>query len=152
MISVLNIVKDEERPIYYFQLNSVLTKLSKTTARWFMTYYRHKHTRGKRMYQSKNPSSDKYKYTFCDILYDVKYRTECIVLSETPCYVTVAILQITHKINPALVCRNDFTTRRRWKSTELKRSKQVLASMQELSAYVYDLDALFEGLSLESVN
>ena len=88
-------MKNDECTSYYFKLNNVLTKLSKPTARWMMTFYSHPHLKGKRMYRSRNASTDQYKYTFCDILYDVKYRTECIVLKETPCYVTLAVLHIT---------------------------------------------------------
>lgn len=152
MITTNSDVTKDSNPIYYFQLNNVLTKLSKPTARWLMNHYRHNHTKGKRMHRSKRPTSDKYKYTFCDILYDVKYRTECIVLSETLCYVTVAVLQVTDSLNPTLVCKKDFFTRRRWKSTELKHTNHILATMQELSAYVHNLDELFKGLKLESVN
>jgi hypothetical protein len=152
MITPKPSIIDESTTTYYFQLNSVLTKLSKPTARWIMTYYCHNHTRGKRMYKSRNASSDKYTYTFCDILYDVKYRTECIVLKETKCYVTVAVLHNLSQTKSATVCKDDFFTRRRWKSNELKRSKHVLATMQELSTYVNDLNTLFKNLKLESVN
>lgn len=152
MINTINSTEERKCPTYYFQLNNVITQLSKPTARWLMTYYRHKHSKGKRMYQSKNPSTDKYKYTFCDILYDIKHRTECIVVGETPCYVTVAVFQVNNKMNPTSACRKDFFTRRRWKSNDLKRANHILATMQELSAYVYDLDVLFQGLRLESVN
>ena len=137
--------------IYYFQLNSVLTRLTKSTAKWIMSFYQHKHQRGKRMYQSRSNSRDKYKYSFCDILYDVKYRTECIVLKETPCYVTLAMYRTSPFKNQAEADQSSFFQRRRWKSSELKTTRHTLATIQELSSYVYDLDLLFEGLTLETV-
>ena len=140
-----------EVPIYYFKFNSVLTRLSKATARWIMSFHQNNHRKGKRMYGSRDVSNDLYKYSFCDILYDVKHRTECIVLKETPCYVTLAILKMTSQTNPSQVSKSDFFHRRRWKSTDLKRTKHVLATIQELHDYVYDLDVLFQGLTLETV-
>jgi hypothetical protein len=144
-------INKSDVPIYYFKFNDVLTRLTKSTAKWIMSYHTVKHRKGKRMYRSRDASTDKYKYSFCDIVYDSKYRTECIVLSETPCYVTLAIIKDTSQTNPSQVNRSDFSSRRRWKSSELKRTKHVLATIQELHAYVYDLEALFEGLTLETV-
>ena len=140
-----------ESPIYYFKLNNVLTRLTKPTAKWIMSFYQHNHKSGKRMYRSRTVANDKYKYSFCDILYDVKNRTECIVLKETPCYVTLAIFRSSPSTSPTEANHTSFFQRRRWKSSELKTTQHSLATIQELNDYVYDLDRLFEGLTLETV-
>lgn len=142
----------KEKPTYYFTLNNVITRLTKPTAKWIASFYKHHHRKGKRMYCNRDAKQDFYKYSFCDILYDVKYRTECIVLKETQCYVTLAVLKITSTTNPATVDKNDFFQRRRWKSKELKRTKHILATIQELHDYCHDIDDLFRGLTLESVH
>jgi hypothetical protein len=141
----------EKNTTYYFTLNHVLTRLTRSTAQWLSSFYKHRHLKGKRMYCSRDAKNDIYKYSFCDILYDVKYRTECIVLKETKCYVTLAVLKMNTP-NPITVDRDDFFQRRRWKSNELKRTKHNLATIQELHDYCYNINELFQGLTLESVD
>ena len=144
-------ITQDDASIYYFKLNNVLTRLSKPTAQWISSNYTHDHRKGKRMYRTKDSTKDLYKYSFCEILFDVKHRTECIVLKETPCYVTLAVLSMKPGTSPINVTRTDFFSRRRWKSSELKRTKHFLANIQELHDYAYDLDVLFKDLTLETV-
>ena len=141
----------DETPTYYVKLNGVIIRLTKATAQWILSFYQHSHKRGKRMYYNKNTVKDKYKYSFCDIVFDSKHKVECIVLKETSCYVTLAVFKTSPFNNPATATHNDFFQRRRWKSSELRTTKYTLATLQELTDYVYDLNDLFKDLTLETV-
>ena len=108
------ITKDNS-PVYYFQLNNILTRLTKPTAKWISTFHQVNHRKGKRMYRKRDSTNDTFTYTFCEVLYNVKYRTECIVLKETSCYVTLAVLQMDLGTNQSQANLSDYFSRHRWK-------------------------------------